>query len=542
MKRKDLIEKLQHNPTSWSPTADVLEFLNASYTYKYTVLPLAVLPSTHILPKSLCVGIDKKYQNDGLHALLQDLRWHTNHWIEPIFAHSEEIESAISRCYRGEYRKQSGGEAVDTTYTIHSTQGSARKDVTHASTIDSLSSPIQLVNGVLEEAIRTGASDIHLEPFEEDMKIRLRHDGVLKLFRTVPLPIVPEVLSRVKVMAHMDIAEKRRPQDGRIQVVLSGGNNSHIDMRISSLPTKHGEKIVIRLLDKRSVSLDLAAIGMGKRDCTLFNKYIHNPYGMILVTGPTGSGKTTTLYSALNAITSSELNISTIEDPIEYQMEGVVQTAVKPEIELTFANALRTLLRQDPNVIMVGEIRDEETAQMAVRASMTGHLLLSTVHTNNASSTPGRLLDMGVEPFLIASSLSLIVAQRLVRKVCPKCLEPYTPEVNTTGLEQQMEQYQLLPSKESQTKPIIYKRGTGCVHCHQSGFVGRLGLFELLPISQAIQTLTRDRADAATIRNKAMEEGMWTLRQDGLSKVLQGLTTVEEVMRETDSDFFEART
>ena len=377
---------------------------------------------------------------------------------------------------------------------------------------------IRLVNEIITEAINGGVSDIHMEPFEREMKVRFRHDGVLHVHRSINSRSMAEVISRVKIMANMDIAEKRRPQDGRIRME---GAARAVDMRISTLPTDYGEKIVIRILDKSAVALDLMGLGLDKKGLAILTEQIQKPYGMMLVTGPTGSGKSTTLYSALAYIKSPDINISTVEDPIEQKIEGIVQTAVRADLGVTFAKSLRTLLRQDPNVIMVGEIRDEETAQMAIRAALTGHLMLSTLHTNDAPSTVSRLLDMGMEPFLVASSLTLVMAQRLVRKVCDQCAEEV--ECDAKGLR----------SLGLENQSLTYKQGKGCGHCHHTGYKGRIGLFELMPVSEAIRSLITQKQGASVIREQALKDGMYTLRQDGIHKIKAGITTPEEVLRET---------
>jgi type II secretory ATPase GspE/PulE/Tfp pilus assembly ATPase PilB-like protein len=370
---------------------------------------------------------------------------------------------------------------------------------------------IRLVNEIISEAIHAGSSDIHFEPFERELKVRLRQDGVLRVHRTINARSKAEVVSRLKIMANMDIAEKRRPQDGRIRMEGAGQG---IDVRVSTLPTEHGEKVVLRILDKGAVPLDLGRLGLDAARQDILEKALRQPYGMILMTGPTGAGKTTTLYSCLNRIKSPEVNIVTVEDPIEYKLEGIIQSAVKAEVNYTFANALRTILRQDPNVIMVGEIRDRETAEIAVRAALTGHLVLSTLHTNDAPGAIARLLDMGIEPFLLASALTLVGAQRLVRRVCPNCAET-------------------AKAPEAPEAPGMLSRGRGCHMCNRTGYSGRVGLYEIMPISEGIRTLITEKKDSAQIRDWAMKEGMIGLREDGMAKAKDGQTSLEEVFRET---------
>jgi len=376
---------------------------------------------------------------------------------------------------------------------------------------------VQLINEVLALAVRSRASDIHFEPFKDRMRVRLRVDGVLKSIREIPKSKIPAVVSRLKIMAGLDIAEKRLPQDGRIMVKAGG---REIDIRVSTLPTYFGERVVLRLLMKESILYSVSELGLLDDDYKLFNRLISSPHGIILVTGPTGSGKTTTLYAALSQINREEINIITVEDPVEYQLDGISQVQVKPEIGLTFANALRSILRQDPDVLMVGEIRDVETAEIAIQAALTGHLVFSTLHTNDAPSSITRLVDMGIEPFLVASSVIGVVAQRLVRKVCPYCKEPYTPteeELRELGL-------------EGETSSPFW-RGRGCEQCLGTGYLGRTAIYEILPIDKEIRRLILEGRDSDEIKERARERGMKTLRDDGAIKVKMGITTPEEVLR-----------
>jgi len=376
---------------------------------------------------------------------------------------------------------------------------------------------IKLVNLIIMQAVRDKASDIHIEPAEDKVLVRFRIDGILHEVQQIPKHLQSALASRIKVMAKMDISETRNPQDGRIQLKMESKN---LDLRISTFPTMHGENIVMRILDKSSVILGLAELGLSKDELKEFEKVIHRPNGIILVTGPTGSGKTTTLYAALSIINSVEKNIITIEDPVEYEIPLIRQTQVNPRAGLTFANGLRSILRQDPDIIMVGEIRDKETADIAIQASLTGHLVLSTLHTNDAASSLTRLIDMGVEPFLISSSVIGILAQRLVRVICPKCKEKYIPSQETLrdlGLNQSIELY----------------RGKGCMQCRNTGFGGRIGIFEMLLINEEIKNMVTARASANEIKKKALSLGMRTLYDDGMEKVKSGITTAEEVLRVT---------
>jgi len=375
---------------------------------------------------------------------------------------------------------------------------------------------VQLINQLLMLAVRSRASDIHFEPFKEKMRVRLRVDGVLKTIREIPKRMVPAVISRLKIMANLDIAEKRLPQDGRIMIKAGG---KEIDIRVSTLPTYFGERAVLRLLMKESILYSTKELGLLPEDYKKFMKLISSPHGIILVTGPTGSGKTTTLYAALSEINREEINIITVEDPVEYQLDGISQVQVKPDIGLTFASALRSILRQDPDVIMVGEIRDAETAEIAIQAALTGHLVFSTLHTNDAPSSITRLVDMGIEPFLVASSVIGVIAQRLVRKVCPHCKELYTPT---------LEEKRELGLTEFNGK---FARGRGCEHCLGTGYLGRTAIYEILPVDREVKRQILERVDSDVIKEEAVKRGMKTLKMDGALKVAMGITTPEEVLR-----------
>lgn len=379
-------------------------------------------------------------------------------------------------------------------------------------------SVVKQVDTIIHKAIDLGASDIHFEPFEKMFRVRYRLDGVLQTGGTLSLHQKDGVISRIKIMAQLDIAEKRRPQDGRISV---NRNKGQVDLRVSTLPTDFGEKIVLRILDKESQRLELTDLGFNEQGLGIFREAIHHPYGMILVTGPTGSGKTTTLYAALNELNSPEVNITAIEDPIEYYMEGINQTQVHSDIGLNFSNVLRSILRQDPNIIMVGEIRDRETADIAIRAALTGHLVFSTLHTNDAPSAIARLLDMGIEPFLVASSVRLILAQRLVRKVCPEC---GSDTVADPVLLRQLE-------LEHFTEPL--RKGSGCDFCNNTGYKGRTALIEWMPVSSKLSDKINGGAGTGELKRQAEKEGMKSLREAGVQRIKEGITTPEEVIRET---------
>jgi type IV pilus assembly protein PilB len=385
---------------------------------------------------------------------------------------------------------------------------------------------IRLVNLMLMSAIQKGASDIHIEPYEKEFRVRFRIDGILYNVMAPPMKFRDAITSRIKIMAKLDIAEKRLPQDGRIKIRFADGegNTKEIDFRVSCLPTLFGEKIVLRLLDKDKLMLDMTRLGFEPGSLKKLEVAIGKPWGMVLVTGPTGSGKTNTLYSSISKINTPETNIMTAEDPVEFNLVGVNQVQVRENIGLNFAAALRSFLRQDPNIILVGEIRDFETAEIAVKASLTGHLVLSTLHTNDAPSTISRLMNMGIEPFLVASSVNLICAQRLVRRVCAKCKEdhPHAPQALVeAGFTQE----------EAQT--VVPKKGKGCETCNNTGYKGRVGLYEVMEVTEQLRELILVGASALELRKKAVEEGMITLRRSGLQKVIDGVTTIEEVARET---------
>jgi general secretion pathway protein E len=377
---------------------------------------------------------------------------------------------------------------------------------------------IKLVNHVLFQAIKRGASDIHMEPFEKELHVRYRIDGVLYTVMTPPKRLQGALISRIKIMSDMNIAEKRMPQDGRIDVKVA---NKPIDIRVSVLPVAFGERVVLRLLDKSRSFSKLAELDFSPRDLKVITENIAQPNGIIYITGPTGSGKTTTLYSILGELNKPEVNIITVEDPVEYQMAGVSQVQVRDKIGLTFAVALRSILRQDPDIIMIGETRDHETAQIAVQAALTGHLVLSTLHTNSAPATITRLIDMGIEPFLIASSINLAMAQRLVRRLCTACKKPEAPSQDLLAS---------IGLAHSEAQHITFYKAVGCPECNETGYKGRIAIFELMPMTREIARLTMERADTAQIKRQAVAQGMTLLIQDGLRKIKQGLTTIEEVL------------
>jgi len=443
-----------------------------------------------------------------------------------IICPASEIERAISRCY---YHStgidsdnenpdvqdlSSNGNDVDTTSV--QTQAEDLLNIAHKAPV------IKLVNKIFFQAVHSRASDIHIEPYEKEVRIRFRVDGVLHDVLTLPKQQIAAFLSRLKIMANLDIAERRLPQDGQSRIKIG---QKLVDIRVSVIPTLCGERVVLRLLDKGSGQLGLNEIGFGPEILDRFMNLIRAVHGIILLTGPTGSGKTTTLYAALNELNCEELNILTVEDPIEYQLPGVGQMQVKPKIGLIFAHCLRHILRQDPDVIMIGEIRDVETAQIAIQASLTGHLVLSTLHTNDSASAVTRLIDMGIEPYLISSSVMAVMAQRLLRIICPQCKSSYSPPEQILSLWPDSE-------KASLSQGQFYK-GLGCDSCLQTGYWGRTGIFELLVIDDCIKELICKRTGSHIIKQAAIEKGMSTLREDGLAKALAGETTVEEVCRVT---------
>jgi type IV pilus assembly protein PilB len=384
---------------------------------------------------------------------------------------------------------------------------------------------IKLVNLILTDAVKRGASDIHIEPYERELRVRFRVDGIMQSVMTPPLKLKDAMTSRVKIMAKLDISEKRLPQDGRIMIKYRQHSRiKELDFRVSTVPTLFGEKLVMRLLDKENLRLDMTKLGFEPESLAKYEKAILRPYGMVLVTGPTGSGKTNTLYSSVSRLNTPETNIMTAEDPIEFQLAGINQVQMKDQIGLNFASALRSFLRQDPNIILVGEIRDFETAEIAVKAALTGHLVLSTLHTNDAPSTISRLMNMGIEPFLVATSVNLICAQRLVRRICSNCKEPL-----------ELPQQTLLDAgfTPEEAKSVTVYHGKGCATCNKSGYKGRVGLYEVMEVTDELRELILVGASALELKKKALDVGMISLRRSGLIKATLGQTTLDEVLRET---------
>ena len=445
---------------------------------------------------------------------LQDLEIITGFSIRPAIASAEDIYGAIAKLYRERAEIDESGLDADEFKDLEAEPTDIREASDEAPIV-------KLVNSVIAQSVDDGASDIHFEPQAKELLVRFRIDGVLHEIMSVPRRMQPAVISRLKIMAELDIAERRVPQDGRIGLIVGG---KPIDMRVASLPTVYGEKIVMRLLDKSNVLLGLEDLGFSDKALKRFRKSFLKPYGAILVTGPTGSGKSTTLYAALNILNSTEKNVITVEDPVEYRLTGINQVQVNTRAGMTFAAALRSILRCDPDIVMVGEIRDRETALIAIESALTGHLVLSTLHTNDAPGALSRLTEMGIEPFLTASAVDCVLAQRLARRLCKDCKEPYTAT-------KEMLRKNDFPPEICERDDVVLYRHKGCSRCNNTGYRGRLGLYEVMIVSEAIRRLTVERKSADEISRVAAAEGMKSLREDGMEKVLQGMTSVEEIAR-----------
>jgi len=502
------------------PSKDVLELIPAQKAYHYEVLP--------INRKGRYLEIAMVDPTDI--SAIEDLRFITNMEINPVLASESSIREALDRYYTmertlAEVKVESGSVKELGIEDMELLEAKYEEDIEETKLrADAEGGPvIRLVNFYIADAVSKGASDIHIEPYERMVRVRFRIDGVLNEQQTPPLSLKAGIITRLKLMAKINIAEHRICQGGRINIMVG---DKTIDLRVSVIPTLYGEKVVMRILDRSSLMLDLSKLGFLEEALKNYLKAIESPYGIVLVTGPTGSGKTTTLYSTLARLNKPDRQIMTIEDPIEYNLRGINQTQVHEEIGLTFARALRSFLRQSPNIILVGEMRDTETAEIGIRAALTGHLVFSTIHTNDAPTTINRLIDIGIKPYLIASALVLIQAQRLVRRICSKCKEPV--EVSKKLLEEAGIPEDTFPDGK------VYK-GKGCSHCQQSGYKGRIGLYEIMPISPEIRKLILKNTSADVICKQAIKEGMKTLRDDGIEKIKKGVTTIEELMRETAS-------
>jgi len=510
----------------------VVKLVPAETALKYQIVPLSRAGATLTIAMTDPTNV----------FAMDDLKFMTGYNVEPVVASETAVVDAIQKYYGKAAGNGNGNGAVGPTALEVASKALQEMPVVDDAVVDVVEEieeisaealaqqgeeapVIKLVNVILLSAIQKGASDIHIEPYEKELRVRYRIDGILYNIMQPPMKFRDAITSRIKIMSRLDIAEKRLPQDGRIKVRFQDhGVMKEIDFRVSCLPTLFGEKIVMRLLDKDKLMLDMTKLGFEQESLTKFESAIMRPWGMVLVTGPTGSGKTNTLYSSISRINTSETNIMTAEDPVEFNLVGVNQVLVRESIGLNFAAALRSFLRQDPNIILVGEIRDFETAEIAVKAALTGHLVLSTLHTNDAPSTVNRLMNMGIEPFLVASSLNLVCAQRLVRRICKNCSEPHpTPPqaLMNAGF------------NAEDAKTVVPNKGKGCEKCNSTGYKGRVGLYEVMEVTEDLRELILVGASALELRRKAVDEGMITLRGSGLRKVKEGVTTIDEVVRET---------
>jgi type IV pilus assembly protein PilB len=510
----------------------VVKLVPAETALKYQIVPLSRAGATLTIAMTDPTNV----------FAMDDLKFMTGYNVEPVVASETAVVDAIQKYYGKAAGNGNGNGVVGPTALEVASKALQEMPTVDDAVVDVVEEieeisaealaqqgeeapVIKLVNVILLSAIQKGASDIHIEPYEKELRVRYRIDGILYNIMQPPMKFRDAITSRIKIMSRLDIAEKRLPQDGRIKVRFQDhGVMKEIDFRVSCLPTLFGEKIVMRLLDKDKLMLDMTKLGFEQESLTKFESAIMRPWGMVLVTGPTGSGKTNTLYSSISRINTSETNIMTAEDPVEFNLVGVNQVLVRESIGLNFAAALRSFLRQDPNIILVGEIRDFETAEIAVKAALTGHLVLSTLHTNDAPSTVNRLMNMGIEPFLVASSLNLVCAQRLVRRICKNCSEPHpTPPqaLMNAGF------------NAEDAKTVVPNKGKGCEKCNSTGYKGRVGLYEVMEVTEDLRELILVGASALELRRKAVDEGMITLRGSGLRKVKEGVTTIDEVVRET---------
>jgi type IV pilus assembly protein PilB len=505
----DLLEKIETIPD------EAVKAVPRQLAYRLAVMPIS------IEGRHLRVALSDPFNFDAIDTLSKELRYE----IDPVVAPAEQIELALKRHYG------SASEMVSSLIGTYSGDKLQVKDVKgqdgaadHEAGDDA--HIIRLVNLMILEAHRLRASDIHLEPLEKRLRLRYRIDGVLQVMTDPPKKLQSAIISRLKIMSNMSIAERRLPQDGRIQMRTTDGKTS-IDLRVSTIPTNHGEAVVMRILDKTSLTLGLTELGYLSDDQATMERILGLPDGIFLVTGPTGSGKSTTLYACLNMMNKSDRKIITVEDPVEYQLTGINQVPVNVDVGMTFPAALRAMLRQAPNIIMVGEIRDLETASIAINASLTGHLVFSTLHTNDAPSAVTRLVDIGVKKFLVASSVRAIMAQRLVRRICPNCAEPYEPT------EAELRSLNLKPEQIAQSN---FRKGRGCDKCRGTGYKGRMGIFEICVLDDEIRRMVNEGLGVTLIRQRARDLGMRTLREDGIRKVMAGMTTPDEVITATMGD------
>jgi type IV pilus assembly protein PilB len=499
--------------------SSVIKLVPADVARKYNILPVNKTGATITIAMADPTNV----------FAMDDIKFMTGYNVEPVVASELGIKAAIDNYY-GTTHSLELKKVMEDLQTQESADLEVleeEEDLSVEALADSAEEApvVKLVNLILTDAIKKGASDIHIEPYEKEFRVRFRVDGILYEIMNPPLKLRDAMTSRMKILAKLDISEKRLPQDGRIKLKMKlNDKNKELDFRVSVLPTLFGEKIVLRLLDKDNLRLDMTKLGFEQESLTKFEEAIFKPWGMVLVTGPTGSGKTNTLYSALAKVNSPEVNIMTAEDPVEFNLPGINQVQMKESIGLNFAATLRSFLRQDPNIILVGEIRDFETAEIAIKAALTGHLVLSTLHTNDAPSTINRLMNMGIEPFLVATSVQLIAAQRLVRRVCSQCAEAV--EVTPQALLN-------LGYKNDEIGKFVVNKGRGCDKCNNTGYKGRVGLVEVMQIDDDLRDMILSGASAIDIKRKAIENGMITLRRSGLIKIKEGITTIEEVVRET---------
>ncbi len=487
---------------------------------------------TEVAAKYSCVPLERTGKmltvamvNPSDLLAIEDLRFTTGYEIKPVVATESAVRKAVEQYYQAqgmldEVMKDIGGQETSEVEVVQKSDEDEEEMTELAAAVES-APIIKLVNSILLEAVERRVSDVHIEPYEKELRVRYRIDGILHEVMRPPYRMRKAIVSRLKIMAKLKIAEKRLPQDGRIKVRIKG---RPVDLRVSTVPTLFGEKMALRVLDRAATSFDLMALGFEEEPLTHFVRAVSSPFGIVLVTGPTGCGKTTTLYAALNKINAPDVNITTAEDPVEYSLLGINQVQMKEAVGLTFASALRSYLRQDPDIIMVGEIRDQETAEIAIRASLTGHLVLSSVHTNNAAATITRLINMGVEPFLVASTVNCVESQRLVRKVCENCKEPSKPNpalLKDVGID------------PAELKGETLYKGKGCSQCSNTGYRGRIGIFEVMVVTSRLRELILDRAPTDELARAAQEGGMITLREAALKKAKEGLTDISEVIRET---------